>query len=133
MARARRLLGRNYTMSGRVVHGERLGRQLGFPTANIRVGHRSSPLRGVFAVRVSGLGPVRDAVANLGTRPTVNGREMLLEVHIFDFSETIYGRRIGVEFVHRLRDEQRFASVRDMTVQLERDAREARRLLAAGS
>lgn len=133
MARARRLLGRNYTMSGRVVHGERLGRQLGFPTANIRVGHRSSPLRGVFAVRVSGLGPVRDAVANLGTRPTVNGREMLLEVHIFDFSETIYGRRISVEFVHRLRDEQRFASVRDMTVQLERDAREARRLLAAAS
>lgn len=133
MARARRLLGRNYTMSGRVVHGERLGRQLGFPTANIRVGHRSSPLRGVFAVRVSGLGPVRDAVANLGTRPTVNGREMLLEVHIFDFSETIYGRRISVEFVHRLRDEQRFASVRDMTVQLEQDAREARRLLAAAS
>lgn len=133
MVRARRLLGRNYAMSGRVVHGERLGRQLGFPTANIRVGHRSSPLRGVFAVRVSGLGPVRDAVANLGTRPTVNGREMLLEVHIFDFSETIYGRRIGVEFIDRLRDEQRFASVEAMTEQLERDARQARRLLAAPS
>ena len=133
MVRARRLLGRNYAMSGRVVHGERLGRQLGFPTANIRVGHRSSPLRGVFAVRVSGLGPVRDAVANLGTRPTVNGREMLLEVHIFDFSETIYGRRIGVEFIDRLRDEQRFASVEAMTEQLERDARQARRLLATPS
>ncbi len=133
MVRARRLLGRNYAMSGRVVQGERLGRQLGFPTANIRVGHRSSPLRGVFAVRVSGLGPVRDAVANLGTRPTVNGREMLLEVHIFDFSETIYGRRIGVEFIDRLRDEQRFASVEAMTEQLERDARQARRLLAAPS
>ncbi|MGD8976860.1 MAG: bifunctional riboflavin kinase/FAD synthetase [Gammaproteobacteria bacterium] len=133
MARARRLLGRNYAMSGRVVHGERLGRQLGFPTANIRVGHRSSPLRGVFAVRVSGLGPVRAAMANLGTRPTVNGREMLLEVHIFDFSETIYGRRIGVEFIGRLRDEQRFASVEEMTEQLQRDARQARQLLAAPS
>lgn len=131
MIRARRLLGRNYTMSGRVVHGERLGRQIGFPTANIRVGHRSSPLRGVFAVRVRGLGPVRDAVANLGTRPTVDGREMLLEVHIFDFSETIYGRRIGVEIIDRLRDEQRFASVEEMTEQLERDARQARQLLAA--
>ena len=82
-------------------------------------------------MRVSGLGPVRDAMANLGTRPTVNGREMLLEVHIFDFSETIYGRRIGVDFIDRLRDEQRFASVGEMTEQLERDARQARQLLAA--
>ncbi|MGB5591405.1 MAG: bifunctional riboflavin kinase/FAD synthetase [Gammaproteobacteria bacterium] len=130
MARARLLLGRNYSISGRVVHGEQLGRQLGFPTANIRIGHRSSPLRGVFAVRVRGLGPLRDAVANLGTRPTVNGREMLLEVHIFDFAETIYGKRIEVEFVHKLRDEERFENIEAMTKQLERDARQARRLLA---
>ena len=129
MARTRRLLGRNYVMSGRVVHGERLGRQLGFPTANIRVGHRRSPLMGVFAVRVRGLGPTRDAVANLGTRPTVNGKEMLLEVHIFDFAEDIYGRRIEVEFVHHLRHERRFDGVEAMTRQLELDAQRARQLL----
>lgn len=129
MARSRLLLGRDYAISGRVVHGERLGRQLGFPTANIRIGHRSSPLRGVFAVRVRGLGRVRDAVANLGTRPTVDGAEMLLEVHIFDFAETIYGKRIDVEFVHKLRDEERFENIEAMTRQLERDARQARQLL----
>ena len=86
---------------------------------------------GVFAVRVRGLGPTRDAVANLGTRPTVNGKEMLLEVHIFDFDADIYGRRIEVEFVERLRGEKKFDGVEAMTEQVQRDAARAREILAS--
>jgi riboflavin kinase/FMN adenylyltransferase len=127
---AERFLGRHYSMSGRVTRGDRLGRKLGYPTANLQVGRRRSPLTGVYAVRVHGLGPRRDAVASLGTRPTVGGTEMRLEVHIFDFDEQIYGRHIRVEFVERLRDEQRFESVETMIEQLHRDASRARTLLA---
>jgi len=130
LVRAERLLGRRYTISGRVIPGEQLGRQLGFPTANISLGCRRPPLRGVFAVRVDGLGETRDGVANLGTRPTVDGRELLLEVHIFDFDDDIYGQRIRVEFVAHLRDETRFDDIGTMTRQMERDAAEARQILA---
>ncbi len=126
---AERFLGRHYAMSGRVARGDRLGRQLGYPTANLRVGRRRSPLTGVYAVRVHGLGPRRDGVASLGTRPTVGGTEMRLEVHIFDFDERIYGRHIRVEFIERLRDEQRFESVETMIEQLDRDALKARDIL----
>lgn len=127
---AERLLGRPYEMSGAVIHGDRLGREIGFPTANLRIGRHRSPMTGIFAVRVRGLGPLRHGVANLGTRPTVDGRELLLEVHIFDFEETIYGRRIEVEFVERLRDELRFESIELMTQQMHRDAEQARDILA---
>lgn len=130
LARAEQMLGRRYAMSGRVIPGEQLGRELGFPTANIRLGHRLPPLRGVFAVRVDGLGETHEAVASLGTRPTVNGRELLLEVHIFDFSANIYGRRIRVEFVERLREERRFEDVEAMTAQVRLDADRAREILA---
>ena len=130
LAAAERMLGRRYSMSGRVVQGDKLGRQLGYPTANIRVGRRRPPLTGVYAVRVMGLGQARDAVASLGTRPTVDGKEMRLEVHIFDFDEDIYGRHLQVEFVARLRDERRFESVAVMTQQLHRDAGKARAILA---
>ncbi|MGD2031980.1 MAG: bifunctional riboflavin kinase/FAD synthetase [Gammaproteobacteria bacterium] len=126
---AERMLGRRYSMSGRVIRGDQLGRQLGYPTANMRVHRQKSPLKGVYAVRVSGLGEVRDAMASLGTRPTVDGREMRLEVHIFDFDEDIYGRHLRVEFVARLRDEQRFDSVELMAEQLARDAQNARDIL----
>jgi riboflavin kinase/FMN adenylyltransferase len=128
---ARGMLGRRYAMNGRVVAGRQLGRTLGFPTANIRLGHRLPPLRGVFAVRVGGLGERRDAVANFGTRPTVQGRELLLEVHIFDFDADIYGRRIEVEFVERLRGEKKFDGVEAMTEQVRRDAARAREILAS--
>ncbi len=128
---ARGMLGRRYAMKGRVVRGRQLGRTLGFPTANIRLGHRQPPLRGVFAVRVGGLGERRDAVANFGTRPTVQGRELLLEVHIFDFDADIYGRRIEVEFVERLRGEKKFDGVEAMTEQVQRDAARAREILAS--
>lgn len=130
---AEKMLGRCYAMSGRVTRGDQLGRKLGYPTANIRVGRRRPPLTGVYAVRVLGLGSARDAVASLGTRPTVDGKEMRLEVHIFDFDEDIYGRRIQVEFVSRLRKEQRFESLEVMTRQLHKDAAAARGILAATS
>jgi riboflavin kinase/FMN adenylyltransferase len=130
LAHARELLGRNYRMSGRVVAGRQLGRQLGFPTANIRLQRRQSPLAGIFAVRVHGLGPQPlDAVASLGTRPTVAGVEPLLEVHVFDFDADIYRRRIDVEFVAHLRNEERFADLDALRRQMECDAAEARRLL----
>ncbi|MDH3916087.1 MAG: bifunctional riboflavin kinase/FAD synthetase [Chromatiales bacterium] len=126
---AEQMLGRPYSMSGRVVRGDQLGRQLGFPTANLRVGRHKPPLRGVYAVRIRGLGQVRAGMASLGTRPTVDGTEMRLEVHIFDFDEDVYGRHIRVEFAHRLRTEKRFDNVGLMTEQLHRDGRTARRVL----
>src|SRR6202521_1209082 len=108
-AGAARLLGRRYRMIGRVARGERLGRILGFPTANLRLLRRKSPLWGILAVRVHGIEvqPL-NGVASLGTRPTVNGVEPLLEVHVFDFQGDLYGRAIEVEFIAKLRDELKF-------------------------
>ncbi len=130
LVQARELLGRNYRMSGRVVAGRKLGRQLGFPTANIRLQRRQSPLAGIFAVRVHGLGTAPlDAVASLGTRPTVAGIEPLLEVHIFDFAADIYRQQLEVEFIAHLRNEERFDDLEALRRQMECDAAEARRLL----
>lgn len=132
LRRAERGLGRPYTMRGRVVRGEQLGRQLGFATANLRLERRRSPLTGIFAVRVRGAADaVLPGVASLGTRPTVNGIEPLLETHLFDFSGDLYGREIEVEFVEKLRDELRFDSVDVLVEQMHRDARDARRILNA--
>ncbi len=100
------MLGRGYSMRGRVRLGNRFGRTIGFPTANLPVKRRRVPLTGVFAVRVSGAGlALHPGVASLGTRPMVQGREMLLEAHLFDFDGDLYGRELEVEFVARLRDE----------------------------
>jgi riboflavin kinase/FMN adenylyltransferase len=130
--RATALLGRPYAMSGRVVSGQQLGRQLGFPTANIRIARRRCPVDGIFAVRVHGVGTAPVAgVASIGTRPTVAGQEPLLEVHVFDFSGDLYGRRLTVEFVARLRAEARFPDLEALRVQMELDAAAARRVLAA--
>ena len=131
LATARQLLGRTYRMVGRVSRGQQLGRQLGFPTANIRLQRLASPVSGIFAVRVHGVeaGP-RDAVASIGTRPTVAGVEPLLEVHVFDFDGDLYGRQLSVDFVARLRDETRFDDLESLRRQMELDAAEARRLLA---
>ena len=131
LERATQMLGRRYSMSGRVTRGDQLGRQIGYPTANIRPGRWRPPLQGVFAVRVEGLGDSRDAVANLGTRPTVDGSELLLEVHIFDFDRDIYGRRICVEFIAHLRKETRFDDIGMMTRQMDLDADMARQILSA--
>jgi riboflavin kinase/FMN adenylyltransferase len=132
LVRAERLLGRPYTMTGRVVRGEQLGRKLGFPTANVRFPHRRLPVAGIFAVRVrirGAAGPVLAAVASIGTRPTVGGTEPLLEVNIFDFAGDLYGREIAVECVRFLRPELKFESLDAMVAQIHRDAAQARQLL----
>lgn len=130
MELARRLLGRHYAMTGRVVRGQQLGRQLGMPTANVNLCRRLSPVAGIFAVRVAGLGAgLRPGVASVGTRPTIDGVKPLLEVHVFDFDADIYGRYIQVQFVARLRDEVKFPDLDSLGRQMQLDALEARRLL----
>jgi riboflavin kinase / FMN adenylyltransferase len=129
-ARAGRWLGRPYSMRGRVIAGQRLGRDLGFPTANLALGRRRAPVAGIFAVQVHGVaGAALPGVASLGTRPTIGGGEALLEAHVFDFSDDLYGREIEVEFAAKLRDEQRFATLEALTAQMHRDAADARRIL----
>jgi riboflavin kinase/FMN adenylyltransferase len=130
-ALAERWLGRPYSMRGRVVHGQRLGRDLGFPTANLRIERRRTPLQGIFAIRVHGVEttPLR-GVASLGTRPTVGGIQTLLEVHVFDFSADLYGREIEVEFVAKLRDEENYPTLDALVEQIHRDVAEARRILS---
>jgi len=130
-AGAARLLGRRYRMTGRVAHGNQLGRALGFPTANLRLMRRKSPMRGVSAVRVYGIAPKPlDGVSSLGTRPTVNGVEPLLEAHVFDFTGDLYGRLIEVEFIAKLREEVKFDSLDSMVVQMKADAAQAREILS---
>jgi riboflavin kinase/FMN adenylyltransferase len=133
LERAERMLGRRYSTGGRVVRGNRLGRTLGFPTANVRMRFGLTPVRGIYAVRVDGGGLERaPGVASVGTRPTVGGIEPLLEAHVFDFDGDLYARRIEVEFVAKLRDEERFASIEAMIQQMHRDAARARALLEKG-
>ena len=130
-AGARRLLGRPYRILGRVIHGRELGRELGFPTANLRLMRRKPPVKGIMAARVFGIeaGPLT-AVASLGTRPTVDGTDMLLEVHVFDFDGDLYGRELEVEFVAKLRDEIKFDSLDALKQQMKVDAAQARDLLS---
>lgn len=124
---AEQLLGRPYRMSGRVAHGDKRGRTIGFPTANIHLHRRASPVSGVYAVEMYGLpGEPVAGVANVGIRPTVNGTRAQLEVHLFDFSADIYGRHVQVEFRRKLREEQRFESFEALKAQIETDARQAR-------
>ena len=130
LARAGTLLGRPYRMAGRVRRGQQLGRKLGYPTANLALHRKVVPLWGVFAVRVSGAGLVdHPAVVSLGTRPTINGTDPLLEVHVFDFDGDLYGRYLDVDFVQRLRDEKRFESLDTLVEQMHRDAAQARVVL----
>lgn len=132
MAAAERLLGRDYRMSGRVAHGAKLGRQLGFPTANIHLHRRFTPLQGIFAVEVFGLEQEPLAgVASLGNRPTVDGTRTLLEVYIFDFEQEIYGKHIQVSFLHKLRDEEKYDTLVALKQQIELDVQNARDYFAA--
>jgi riboflavin kinase/FMN adenylyltransferase len=141
---AARMLGRRFSIGGRVVRGRRLGRELGYPTANIRLGARTSPISGIFAVRARGAGIAAQGsgtraatqddawpgVASLGVRPTIEGGgEPLLEVHLFDFDGDLYGRRLEVEFVHKLREELKFDDLDAMVRRIDRDADEARAIL----
>jgi riboflavin kinase/FMN adenylyltransferase len=130
-AAAARWLGRPYAIDGRVVRGRQLGRTLGFPTANLRLAGKTPALKGIYATWVHGVGPRPHAsVSSLGTRPTVDGVEPLLESHLFDFEGDLYGRRIEVEFVARLREELRFPDLASLTAQMHRDADQARELLS---
>ncbi|MGQ0658789.1 MAG: bifunctional riboflavin kinase/FAD synthetase [Chromatiales bacterium] len=132
---ARRLLGRHYKMSGRVAHGEKRGRQIGFPTININLHRRHTPVRGIFAARVHGLGsgaPL-DGMAYIGDRPVVSGTKVLLEVHLFDFTGECYGRHVHVEFIRKLREDAFFSSLEALREQMHADADQARRLLRAAS
>ena len=131
---ASRLLGRKYAIGGRVAHGDKLGRSLGFPTANLVLRH-PPPLTGIFAVRVHGLGDGgRPGAASLGVRPTVkDGGKPLLEVFVFDFDEPVYGRRIVVEFLRKLRDEERYPDLAALTRQIHADVAHAREYFATGS
>jgi riboflavin kinase/FMN adenylyltransferase len=124
-------LGRSYAICGRVAHGDKRGRTIGFPTMNIVLRRKSSPLRGVYAVRVTGLADAPlPGVANIGNRPTVEGDDrFLLEVHLFDFDREVYGELVEVDFVARIRDEMKFESFDALRQQIDADAAEARRLL----
>lgn len=132
LERATALLGRPYRMSGKVIVGERVGRKLGYPTANVNLNRKQSAVMGIFAVRVTGTGwgPL-DAVASIGTRPTFGGIKPLLEVHIFDFDRNIYGEYIHVDFIGRLRSEEKFDDVDELVEQMHRDSELAKEILAA--
>ncbi|ALP51793.1 bifunctional riboflavin kinase/FMN adenylyltransferase [Candidatus Tenderia electrophaga] len=126
MRTAEKLLGRTYRMSGRVARGDQRGRELGFPTANIHLHRQATPVRGVFAVEMFGVsGEPVAGVANVGTRPTVDGTRTLLEVNLFDFDADIYGAYVEVVFLHKLRDEVRFASLEALKQQIALDVEAA--------
>ena len=132
-SKAAELLGHEYFIMGRVVYGRQLGRQLGVPTANLKLQRYRAALEGVYCVTVDGVaedGQPLQGIANIGVRPTVDGKEPLLEVHVFDFSGDLYGRRLRVTFKHKLRDEQAFASLELLKQQIDSDLRNARRWFA---
>lgn len=131
LADARELLGRPYAIGGRVIYGQALGRQLGVPTANIRLGGRKPALRGVYVVAVEMPdGRIERGLANIGMRPTVQGRHPSLEVHLLDFSADIYGSRLIVTFLYHLRDEKSFDGVEELEEQIHRDIARGQRWLA---
>ena len=126
---AKKLLGRPYSFEGKVVHGNRLGRSIGFPTANIWLPKNNLPIKGVFSVKISIDMSEFDGIANIGIRPTVGGTSPVLEVNIFDFKKEIYGKRIKVEFVKKIRDEKKFDSLDDLKKQIAKDVNTAKEQL----
>jgi riboflavin kinase / FMN adenylyltransferase len=135
---AKIMLGRDYSMCGRVAHGDKRGRTIGFPTANIYLHRITSPVSGVYAVELHSDDPRLQAgslfgVANVGQRPTVEGTRTLLEVHLFDFNHDIYGARVQVKFIHKIREEQRFDSIEALKAQINVDAQQAKALFRLNS
>jgi len=115
---ARDLLGRHYSISGKVIHGDHRGREMGYPTANIHMFHNRPPIKGVFAVKLN----ENFGVANLGTRPTVKGiLKLHLEVHVLNFSKDLYGHHVHITFLKKIRDEIKFASIEDLKIQIKKD------------
>jgi riboflavin kinase/FMN adenylyltransferase len=131
LSAARMLLGRHYSISGRVVHGAKLGRQLGYATANVQMRHNRPPLTGIFAVRALGTAEGGlPGVASLGFRPTVeDAGRATLEVHLFDFDGDLYGRHLRVEFLHKIRDEAKYPDLDTLKAQIARDCNDARGIL----
>jgi riboflavin kinase / FMN adenylyltransferase len=130
LAAAETLLARTYSISGRVIHGRKLGRELGFATANVQLKHNRPPLTGIYAAKVHGIGAARPAVASLGVRPTItaSGRAVL-EVHLFDFSEDLYAAHLRVEFLHKIRDEEKYPDLETLKTQIARDCEAAKSFL----
>ncbi len=126
-ARAETLLGRPFAVRGRVVYGQQLGRELGFPTANVQLNRYSAPITGVFAVVVRAAGKIYQGAANVGIRPTVGGLvKPILEVHLLDCNLNLYGQRIDVEFKHKIRDEEKFTSLESLVKNIRRDVNNIR-------
>ena len=132
VAEAARCLGRCYQLQGVVEHGEQQGRQIGFPTANLRLKFDSAmvPRHGVYAVRIQLGSTLLMGMTNIGTRPTFDGHRLTIETHIFDFSNDIYGQPLSIEFVERLRDEQAFSTVDALAHQMALDAEQAKQILS---
>ena len=128
LIQAEKLLGHCYSVCGRVAHGEKLGRTIGYPTANIKMFRKNTPVNGVFAVTMTGIdGLELEGVANVGTRPTVDGgSKVVLETYLFDFDKEIYGRYVEVRFKQKIRDEIRFQSLEQLKAQIEKDVTEAK-------
>ncbi len=131
LTKAEQLLNHRYFMLGKVIHGKKLGRKLGFPTANIKLNRKKSPLHGIYAVLVYNLTTnekVTFGVASIGTRPTINAKEMLLEVHLFDFNSDIYFHTLKVEFITKIREEKTFSSLNELKNCISADIVKARKI-----
>ena len=132
LAQAEKLLGHCYSVCGRVAHGDKRGRTIGYPTANIRMFRKNTPVNGVFAVTMTGIDGLEfEGVANVGTRPTVDGgSKVILETHLFDFDMEIYGRYVEVHFKQKIRDEVRFQSLEQLKAQIIKDVAETKKIFA---
>ena len=132
LALAARMLGRSYSVSGRVAHGDKRGRTIGFPTANIEMFRKNTPIEGVFAVIMTGIDEQEiTGVANVGTRPTIGGgTRVVLETYLFDFNRDIYGKYVEVHFKKKIRDEMRFQSLDELRAQITKDVAEAKKFFA---
>ena len=131
--KAAKLLGRPYSLSGRVAHGKKLGRTLGYPTINIKMGDKTLIVKGIFAVSVKGIdNRVLQGVASIGTRPTVNGVDTILEVYILDFNQDVYGYSVEVEFLHKIRNEEKFDSLEELTAHIAQDTEKAKAFFKTG-
>ena len=132
LAEAEKLLGRSFSVCGRVAHGDKRGRTIGYPTANIQMFRKNTPVEGVFAVTMTGIdGQEYEGVANVGTRPTVDGgSKVILETHLFEFNKEIYGRYVEVHFKRKIRDEIRFQSLEALKNQIENDVADAKKIFA---
>ena len=125
--KAAELLGRPYSLSGRIAHGRKLGRELGYPTINIKMGDKTLIVKGIFAVSVKGLdNRLLEGVASIGTRPTVNGVDTILEVYILDFDRDVYGYSVEVNFLHKIRNEEKFASLEELAAHIAQDTEKAK-------